>query len=132
MNILLTSAGRRSYLVDYFKEAWKGYGEVHASNSSIQSTALFHADKFVLSPEIHDEHYRDFLLEYCRGNRIGVIVPLFDVDLPVLAVFKEAFAAEGIEIIVASLEALRICNDKWYTFETLRDHEIRVPQTFLS
>ena len=33
MNILLTSAGRRTYLVEYFKEALAGHGKVYASNS---------------------------------------------------------------------------------------------------
>ena len=33
MNILLTSAGRRTYMVEYFKEVLNGNGEVHASNS---------------------------------------------------------------------------------------------------
>ena len=34
MNILLTSVGRRSYLIDYFKEALGSDGEIHVSNSS--------------------------------------------------------------------------------------------------
>lgn len=33
MNILLTSAGRRTYLVEYFKKALGGQGKVYASNS---------------------------------------------------------------------------------------------------
>ena len=43
MNILLTSAGRRTYLVDYFKEAlcMAGLtGLVHAANSAVSNTHL--------------------------------------------------------------------------------------------
>jgi hypothetical protein len=34
VNILLTSVGRRSYLVQYFKDALEGLGKVHVANSS--------------------------------------------------------------------------------------------------
>ena len=34
MNILLTSAGRRGYMVNYFKEALGEQGEVHVANST--------------------------------------------------------------------------------------------------
>jgi len=46
MNILLTSAGRRTYLVQYFKEVLAEKGKVHASNSE-WSTALEVADEAV-------------------------------------------------------------------------------------
>ncbi len=48
MNILLTSAGRRTYLVEYFKEALHMAGEagmVHAANSKV-SPAFFAADRW--------------------------------------------------------------------------------------
>lgn len=47
MNILLTSAGRRSYIVDYFKEA-EGIGKVFASNSTY-TIALKRADGYFIS-----------------------------------------------------------------------------------
>ena len=50
MNILLTSAGRRTYLVNYFKEALRmaGFtGLVHAANSE-SSPAFFAADRQVI------------------------------------------------------------------------------------
>lgn len=50
VNILLTSAGRRSYLVKYFQEAVKGNGKIHAANSSAASTALEAADQAVVTP----------------------------------------------------------------------------------
>ena len=42
MNVLLTSAGRRSYIVDYFKKV-NGIGKVYASNSAY-NIALKRAD----------------------------------------------------------------------------------------
>ncbi len=117
MNILLTSAGRRSYLVDYFKQAWKNEGLVHAANSHLHATSLFHADKYVITPGIYDENYVSFLLDYSVNNEISAILPLFDIDLPVLAKHRNLFEANGIRLIVSDAEVLKICNDKWPTFE---------------
>ena len=49
MNILLTSVGRRTYLIEYFKEAMKCVGKVFASNSEYTYT-LSHADEYVITP----------------------------------------------------------------------------------
>ena len=51
MNILITSVGRRAYLVKYFKEV-EGVKEVHVSNSDDLSVAFKYADKSVVSPLI--------------------------------------------------------------------------------
>jgi len=53
INILLTSVGRRSYLVKFFKAVLGTEGEVHVSNSSSFSPAFIFADKSVVTPLIH-------------------------------------------------------------------------------
>lgn len=131
MNILLTSAGRRSYLVQYFKETLTGKGNVHASNSE-WSTALEIADEAVLTPLIYDDGYISFLLDYCKKNRIEVIISLFDIDLPVLAKAKERFRKQGIHVIVSDHEVTQICNDKWKTYNFLIRNNLNTPKSFIS
>lgn len=131
MNILLTSAGRRSYLVKYFREALNGEGLVHAANSSSLSTAFLYADKTVITPLIYDENYIPFLLEYCKENCIDAVISLFDVDLMILAKHKDLFAHEGVHVIVASETAIDICNDKWHTYKFCLDNSISAPRTYL-
>lgn len=130
MNILLTSAGRRSYLVQYFKDALYGTGKVHASNSE-WSTALEVADEAVLSPLIYDDDYITFLLNYCKKNRIKVIISLFDIDLPILAKSKERFRKEGINVVVSDYEVTQICNDKWQTYQFLKQNKLNAPKSFI-
>ena len=81
MNILLTSAGRRGYLVEYFKKALEGIGEVHVGNSTPVSPSFYYADHAVVTPLIYDEAYIPFLLDYCKKNHIDAVLSLFDVDL---------------------------------------------------
>ena len=133
MNILLTSAGRRTYLVEYFKEDLQMAGEpglVHAANSKV-SPAFFAADKRVVTPLIYSEEYIPFLLDYCRRWDIRLLIPLFDIDIPVLAAARDAFAAQGTMVVTGDVEAVEICNDKWNTYKTLAKQGIETPKSWL-
>lgn len=131
MNILLTSAGRRTYMVQYFKEALKNLGKVHASNS-IYTYTLGCADHYVLTPNIYDSNYVDFLIQYCKKWNISVVISLFDIDLPVLAQNKERFLKEGITVIVSDYSVTRICNDKWLTYEFFVQAGLKQTPSFLN
>lgn len=131
MNVLLTSAGRRSYLVNYFKEALGGTGKVYAANSSLNATALIEADDYVLTPGIYEDNYIEFLLEFCKKQNIQLLIPLFDIDLLVLAKAKERFEAVGVIVVVSDPETISICNDKYLTYSTLKRWGFLVPKTYL-
>lgn len=131
MNILLTSAGRRTYMVKWFKEALSGKGLVFASNST-ESPALYAADGYVLTPLIYDGAYIPFLLDFCREKHIDLIVPLFDIDLPILAEHREEFSREGVFVLVSDMEVLLNCNDKYNMYMKLWKEGIRCPHTELS
>ena len=130
MNILLTSVGRRSYMVNYFREAMVGMGLVHAANSE-PTYAMQVAEKSVITPLIYDGSYIDFLLKYCRENEIGAIISLFDIDLPVLSKNKKLFHDSGVQIIISDYELIQVCNDKWKTYKFLKGNGFNVPQTFV-
>ena len=102
MNILITSAGRRGYIIKYFKDALKEYGgKVFAGNSSPLSTAFEYADESVITPMIYDKAYIPFLLDFCIKNEIKVIISLFDIDLLILAQNERVFRGYGIKVIVS-------------------------------
>lgn len=134
MNVLLTSAGRRSYLAEYFKEALAMAGRgglVHAANSQ-PGPAFPAADRQAVTPLIYEEAYLPFLLDYCRREDIGMVVPLFDIDVPVLAASRQAFEAAGTTVVTAGPEEAALCNDKWKTFLRLKEEGIGVPASWLS
>lgn len=130
MNILLTSVGRRSYLVDYFKESLNGIGKVFVSNSTDECPAFKHSDYKVVTPLIYDDSYIPFLKKYCLEHSISVIIPLFDVDVLKLSEFKKEFEDIGIHVLVGDYEKMLICNDKYTTFEELTKNNIDVPKTY--
>lgn len=135
MNILLTSVGRRSYLVEYFKHALKQEpcckgGMVHVMNSE-ETSAFMAADFAAVSPLIYHEQYIPFLKQYCRKYSIDLIIPLFDIDVPVLAEHRMEFEAIGVTVVTADLWAAKLCNDKWETGCYLKKHGFAVPETCL-
>ena len=132
MNILLTSVGRRSYLVQYFKDVLGNTGYVHVGNSSRLSPAFRVADRSVVTPLIYDPKYISFIINYCKAENIQLVLSLFDIDLPVLAAHKSEFEEAGIHLIVSDLEVVQICNDKWRTFCFLKEKGFSVPLTCLT
>lgn len=133
MNILLTSVGRRSYLVKYFKEALKEYnGKVHVANSTNISPAFNVADKCVVTPLIYSDFYISFLLKYCMENSINAIISLFDADLPILSKHKKEFENIGVKVLVSDEKVIHVCNDKWEMYNFMRNNQINVPKTYIN
>jgi carbamoylphosphate synthase large subunit len=132
MNILLTSVGRRSYLVKYFKEVVGENGEVHVSNSNEITPAFIFADKSTVTPLIYENRYIPFLLDYCVENNISAIISLFDVDLPILSANRQSFEDIGVRVIVSDEAVINVCNDKWETYKFLISNGFNAPKTYVS
>ena len=129
INILLTSAGRRAYIVDYFKKC-EGIGKVYASNSEY-TIALQKSDDYFISPLIYDEDYIPSIIRFCLEKEITAVLSLFDIDLLVLAKNRQAFLEAGIRLILAPANFVEICNDKWSTYQFVKSQGLQSPKTFL-
>lgn len=132
MNVMLTSVGRRAYMVKYFKEVIGNDGKVYVCNSDDKSIAFKYADKKVISPLIYDKNYIPFLVEYCQKNRIDIVISLFDIDLLMLARHKKEFEEIGTKVIVSDPQIIEVCNDKWKTYIFLKDNGFHTPLSFLN
>jgi carbamoyl-phosphate synthase large subunit len=132
LNILLTSAGRRNYLVDFFKVALHPYGgKVHVINSQEDVSSAIVADFFCISPLITDQSYPGFVLDYCIEHSIELVIPLFDIDLPILAKNKNIFSKHNIRVLVGDVSLMEMVNDKWATQEFLKFHGFLTKPSFL-
>ena len=130
-NILFTSAGRRVGLVQSFRDALTGLGITGSIvTADLRSNAPAHqiADASELVPPIDDSTYVDRLLEICRAHAIHLVVPLLDPELPLLAEVRDAFAAQGVRLLVSSPETAAIGNDKRRTDAFFRGAGIATPE----
>jgi len=131
MNILITCAGRRNYLVDYFKDAVHPIGgKVHVFNSDTNSAAYWSGDVPVLSPFATDPDYAEFLENYCTTHAIRAVLSCMDVDLSILAGVKDKFAELGISVIIADLWVTDMAFDKLKTYHFLKEYKLPVTPLF--
>jgi carbamoyl-phosphate synthase large subunit len=132
MNVLLTCAGRRSYLVRFFKEALRGRGQVIACDCSDSAPALAEADRQFIVPPFDAPEYLQVLLSICQSQAVRLIIPVNDLELPDLAREAPRFHAVGTIPLVSSLQLIALCQDKWATFRWLRELGLPTPETYLS
>lgn len=132
MNVLLTSAGRRNYLLRYFRSALDGRGKILAADASRDAPALAEADQAFLVPSVSSPAYVDELLDLCRAHDVRLLIPLNDLELPVLAPHRDRFLGIGAIPVVSSPDVVRICMDKWETVQFLRTTGLRGPKTWLA
>jgi len=132
MNVMFTCAGRRNYLLKFFKEILGNKGLIIAGDLDDHASALQEADKAFKLPEIYDDNYFSTLLEICKKNDVKLIIPLNDLELPLLAKIQGKFKESGIIPVISSSEVIDICFDKVKTRDFLEKIKIKVPKTYLS
>jgi len=132
MNILFTCAGRRNYLVNYFKEELNGRGKVFAADFSKSAPALAEADVAILVPEVYDPGYIDALESIIEKHNINAVISLNDLELPVLSVNSDRLGKHGCRVIVSNEKVIDICFDKLKTVEFAKKLNINTPKTFTS
>jgi len=132
MNILLTSAGRRTSLLRAFKSAVElSGGCVIAGDMDGLAPALFLADKAFPLPPIKGEFYLDRLLAIVEQEKIGLLVPTIDTELSVLAENAPRFSSIGCKAVISSPEVIKITGDKWNTVSFFKKNGVDVPASWL-
>lgn len=132
MQVLLSSVGRRGYLVKYFKEALGQDSQVWGGDSSIYAPGFTYCDHRVILPEVSNTHYVTKLLTLCVENKIDLVIPLIDPELEVLAGRKKLFAHEGVMVAISPPETIEMAFDKFKTWEFAVEHGIPTPRTVLT
>ena len=132
MNILFTCAGRRNYLINYFKEALQKQGMVWAADMQSTAPAMADADKFALMPAIYDASYVDTLVKIIEDNRIDAVISLNDLELPILSHNRDLIEKAGAKVIISGERVIDIAFDKWKTVQFLESTGLKSPKTYIS
>ena len=131
MNILFTCAGRRTYLLKYFKENLSEGDKVFATDMQLSAPALQVADVKLQVPAVYAENYVDITLDICKENKIDALISLNDLELPILAENKARFEALGVKVIVSDSEVIDICFDKYKTAQWVESLGLKSPKTYV-
>lgn len=131
MNILFTCAGRRTYLLKYFKKNLSEGDKVVATDMQLSAPALQVADVKLQVPAVYDPKYIDITLQICKEQKIDALLSLNDLELPLLAENKARFEAEGVKVIVSDPKVIDIAFDKYKTAQWVESLGLKSPKTFV-
>lgn len=132
MNILFTCAGRRTYLLKYFKENMQEGDKIIATDMQLTAPALQAADIRVQVPAVYDPNYIDITLDICKKHNVDALISLNDLELPILADNKARFEAIGVRVIVSDPAVIDICFDKFKTAQWVESIGLKAPKTYVT
>ncbi len=131
MNILFTCAGRRTYLLKYFKENLSDGDKVIATDMQLSAPALQVADVKLQVPAVYAPDYVEITLSICKEYAVDALISLNDLELPILADRKAEFEALGVKVIVSDSAVIDICFDKYKTAQWVESIGLNSPKTYV-
>ncbi|MGN8848039.1 ATP-grasp domain-containing protein [Bariatricus sp. HCP28S3_C2] len=132
MNILLLSSGTRNKIVQYFKKALAGDGNVICTDMSNLAPSIYEADKYSTVPRMTAPGYLDVILDICKKEKIDGVLSLIDPELSLLAENKEKFAAVGTTVIGSSYELCEMSLDKYEMYKWLTSHGYKCAKSYMN
>jgi carbamoyl-phosphate synthase large subunit len=123
--VLFTCAGQRVDIVTAFREA--GATTIAADINPL-APALYHAHRHALVPRVDHADYLDALRDLVSLHDVALVVPLADLDHPVLARGRDKL---GALVLVPGEETTRRCGDKYEAHRFFVERGIGSPATWL-
>jgi carbamoyl-phosphate synthase large subunit len=124
VDVLLTCAGRKSYLVPLLRSSAR-CGRLIAADLDPRATLRHHVDAFRAVPPVSEpEAYVEALLALCRDEGVSAILPQNDLDLGVLARFAGTFAEAGVRVLGAPEAVVAAVGDKLRLADWLAEHDL--------
>ena len=131
MNILFTCAGRRTYLLKYFRENMQPEDRIIATDMQMSAPALQVADAKYQVPAVYADDYIDITLKICKEENVDAVISLNDLELPILADNRHLFEAIGVTVLVSSSRVVELTFDKYKSCQWLNSVGLKTPRTYL-
>ncbi len=113
-NVLITSISKKIPLINAVKKGVnKIYDKIKIFGGDIDNNCLgkYFVDVFWHMPRITELSISQ-LLDYCKKNNIGIIIPTRDGELEYFASIKEELLKNGITVMVSNRDVVNRCVDK--------------------
>jgi len=105
--------------------------EIHGADATPMSPAIQLVDHPHIVPGIDSGKYIDALVDVIQREKIDLLVPLIDSELPAIASAAERFSALGCRALISSESVVEVCRDKLLTYRKLTEAGIDTPATWL-
>lgn len=130
-NILLSSAGRQSFLVKEFHEALNGRGSVFASDFNRAATSLKAADKGFVTPAFTDSEYINCIVELCKLHAVSLLISLNTDDLLILELNRSKFDKIGCQLVGGPIDSIKTTLDKYQIYNLCKKLGLPAVKTWL-
>jgi carbamoyl-phosphate synthase large subunit len=91
----------------------------------------FLAQDFIQIPKASEENFIEEVFQLCQQRKIDVVLPLVTKELNLFAKHKTRFEADGIKVLVSSLDSIAIANNKSACYHFLQTKGIALPKFFV-
>ncbi|MFS0703556.1 ATP-grasp domain-containing protein [Cellulomonas sp. 179-A 9B4 NHS] len=130
-NVLISSAGRRNYLVSWFREATRrAGGRTVVADADPYAPARADADAFAALPPITSDEYGPAFAQVCAKHEIGLAISVNDHELAHWSTMdRTEIAAAGTLVLALDASAQRLAEDKLVMARELSSRGVPVPTT---
>lgn len=139
MKVLLTNAGRRTYIIENLIQSASERNidiEIHVCDTSIDNASFWVAPNTThhLTPFVTEQpkEYIELVKKICKEHQIQLVIPLMDFELPLLAEIKEELNSYGTQIMISDKHIIDICLDKKLTYQFCIENGILTPHIYSS
>jgi carbamoyl-phosphate synthase large subunit len=122
-NVLISSLSKKVPLIREIRKALERIdpeATVFGADSDASCIGQYFVDTFWHMPELSDLD-PDEVIRFCHTNEIRAIIPTRDGELIFFAWHRARFAAAGVAVMIAPVDAVRACVDKLSFFQALKD-----------
>jgi carbamoyl-phosphate synthase large subunit len=132
-NVLVTAASRRVPLVRAFQRALARLdgGSVIVTDVNPLSPAVYAADRAFRVPLATDPSYVDEVFAIAVAERVSLVIPTIDDELPLFGEALARFTGAGIKVAVSPAATTALCNDKYATCQALSAHGVAAAASYL-
>jgi carbamoyl-phosphate synthase large subunit len=130
INLLISSIGRRGYLIKAFKKAMGQNTKLIVTNSNNFATAKKYADFSYIIPNSYESNYFNEIIRICQKHTIKFIISLHDVEIYFLSRMREKFSKYGIKLLIPDDELINISFDKYKMYKWSKRNNLKVPKTY--
>lgn len=132
VNVLVTGAGAgvgqsiiKALKLSHMKT------NITAADCDYRAAGLYRSDSACIIPHSSDKNYIPKIIELCQVKKIDLLCIGTDVELGVIAENKARIESEtNTHVIVSDAKAVAIANDKWLTYEFLKNNQFLYPKSW--
>jgi carbamoyl-phosphate synthase large subunit len=91
---------------------------------------MMEADAAFPVPPVNDDSYCEALLSLCARQQVDLLIPLNDLELPLLAMMQTQLQEAGTAVMISSPEVIDTCWDKWKAFQFFTAQNLPTARTY--